>query len=82
MADSPLKTEFDFYVAHQQELAEKYRGQYVAIKGQAVLGTFANALEAVREVSKSHEPGTFLVQKCEPGTKNYTQSFHSRVVFA
>lgn len=82
MAESPLKTEFEFYVAHQGELSEKYRGQFVVIKGSEVMGAYPSALEAIRETSKVHAPGTFFVQKCEPGRKNYTQSFHSRVAFA
>ena len=31
--------------------------------------------------SEKHEMGTFLVQKCEPGTESYTQVFHSLVAF-
>jgi len=34
------------------------------------------------ETSKKFELGTFLVQKVEPGTESYTQTFHSRVAFA
>jgi hypothetical protein len=36
----------------------------------------------VKEASKAHQLGTFLVQKCGPGQDNFTQSFHSRVSFA
>lgn len=81
MTDTGLKAEFDFYIAHQDELVAKYRGKYLAIKNQQVIGVFASDIEAVRETSKHHEPGTFLVKKAEPGRGNYTQSFHSRVAF-
>jgi hypothetical protein len=79
---TPLKAEFDYYVAHQDELVAKYHGLFVVIRGNEVLGAFKSELEAVREVSKKYPAGTFLVQKCEPGKENYTQSFHSQVTFA
>lgn len=82
MSSSSLKSEFDYYVAHQAELAEKYRGRFVVIKNHAVIGVFDSELQAVRQTSMTHPPGSFLVQKCEPGPQNYTQTFHSRVAFA
>jgi hypothetical protein len=82
MASSTLKSEFDYYVAHQDELAMTYRGKFIVLKNCTVIGAYDSELEAVRESAKSHEMGTFLVQKCEEGKQNYTQSFHSRVAFA
>ncbi len=79
---TPLKTEFEYYVSHQNELVAKYRGLFVAIRGNEVLGAFNSELEAVRELSKKYPAGTFMVQKAEPGKDNYTQSFHSQVTFA
>lgn len=81
MPDPVLKPEFEYYLAHQKELIAKYPGQYVAIKGREVLGAYPTELGAIRETSKTHQLGTFLVQKCEPGDENYTRSFHSRVAF-
>jgi hypothetical protein len=52
------------------------------IKDCQVIGVYDDELEAVREAAKKHEMGTFLVQKCEPGSESYTQTFHSRVAFA
>lgn len=75
-----LKKEFDWYIAHQAELVEKYKSKFVVIKNQEVIGVYDGQLEAVQETGKEHEPGTFLVQKCEPGTDGYTVVFHSRVV--
>lgn len=74
-----LKKEFDWYLAHQGELVEKYNSKFVVIKDQKVIGVYNEQLEAVQETSKEYEPGTFLVQKCEPGTESYTVVFHSRV---
>lgn len=76
-----LMKEFDYYLEHQKELVAKYRGKFVVIKGREVIGVFDSELEAIKETSKHHELGTFLVQKCEPGAESYTHTYHSRVAF-
>jgi len=76
-----LEKEFDYYLQHQQELVRKYNGKILVIKGQTVIGVFDSELEAVQKTSETHELGTFLVQKCEPGKESYTQTYHSRVTF-
>ncbi len=82
MTESPLKREFDYYRAHQSELVERYEGKFIVIKNEEVLGAYDEQVRAIEETSKSHELGTFLVQKVESGTSAYTQTFHSRVAFA
>ena len=77
-----LEKEFDYYLAHQDELVEKYNGKVVVVKGEKVIGVYDTEYLAVTETSKKEELGTFLVQKCEPGAESYTQTFHSRVTFA
>jgi hypothetical protein len=77
-----LKAAFEYYLANQKSLVELYDGKYIAIKDGTVLGSFDSELEAVQETSKKHMPGTFLVQLVSPGDEAYTQTFHSRVVFA
>jgi len=78
-ATIPLEPEFRYYLAHQDELVRQYSGKVVVIKNQTLIGAFDSEAEAVHETAKSHELGTFLVQRCEPGTDAYTQVFHSRV---
>lgn len=77
-----LKSEFDFYIAHQEEFIEKYNGKIVVIKDHKVIGVYDDELVAVEETSRDHDLGTFLVQPVLPGSDSYTQTFHSRVVFA
>ncbi len=79
--DKPLEKEFNYYLQHKEELIEKYNGKFIVIKNNAVIGQYESELEAVEETSKQHELGTFLVQKCEPGSESYTYTFHSRVAF-
>lgn len=77
-----LEKEFQYYLDHQTELVEKYNGKFIVIKNQQVLGAFDTEETAIEETIKQHDLGTFLVQKCESGTSGYTQTYHSRVVFA
>ena len=76
-----LEKEFNYYLEHQDELVEKYKGKFVVIKNQQVIAAYESELDAIQETSKQHELGTFLVQKCEPGRESYTQTYHSRVAF-
>lgn len=78
---SPLQIEFQFYLSNQDEMVEKYDGKYIVIKDGVIVGVFDDELTAVTETQKSHDLGTFLVQKVSAGTADYTQTFHSRVVF-
>ena len=78
---SPLQPGVEFYLSHQDEMVEKYDGKFIAIKGGSVLAAYDDELTAVEETQKSHELGTFLVQKVSKGDVEYSQTFHSRAVF-
>ena len=77
-----LEKEFKYYLEHQDELVKKYNGKFIVIRDCKVIGVFDSELEAVEKTAEKYELGTFLVQKCEPGTASYTQTYHSRVLFA
>ena len=79
---SPLQKEFDFYLANQADMVEKYDGKYIVIKDETVVGEYDDELTAVTETQKSHQLGTFLVQKVSEGDAEYSQTFHSRVVLS
>lgn len=80
MTEQPLKKEFEYFIAHQAELVEKYNGKFIVIKDQKVVGDFATQEEAYASASQQYELGTFLIQEVRPGTEVFTQTFHSRVV--
>jgi len=82
MPNSPLKREFDWYLAHQAEMVEKYNGKFIVIKNGAVIGVYNDQGEALTKTQATEKLGTFLIQKVEPGTSAYTQTFRSRVVFS
>ena len=77
-----LEKEFNYYLEHQDELVKKYNGKFIIIKDCHVIGAFDSELEAIEKTTEQYELGTFLVQKCEPGSESYTQTYHSRVAFA
>lgn len=79
---NPLEAEFQYYLDHQDEMVEKYDGKFIVLKGGEVLGAYNDELTAIAETEKAHELGTFLVQKVSKGASEYTQTFHSRVVFS
>ena len=77
-----LEKEFQYFIDNQNELLKKYNGRFIAIVGEQVVGDYDSFDMAIDETLKEHELGTFLVQECVEGEKAYTQTFHSRVVFA
>jgi len=77
-----LDKEFTYYKAHQKELAEKYHGQFLIIRGEEVLGNYDTELHAYTDAKKRGLPaGSFLIQQCLSVTEEPTQVFHSRVAF-
>ena len=77
--DSPLKKEFEYYIANQAALVNQYPERFLVIKNQTVIGDYDSQATAVLETQKSHALGTFLVQQAVPGTAAYSQTFYSRV---
>jgi len=75
-----LEREFEFYVERQEELVSRYRGKFVVIRDCKVIGAYDDEMEAIERTAQRFPLGSFLVQKCEPGTESYTQTFHSPVV--
>ena len=74
-----LDKEFQYYLQHQNELVARYNNRYLVIHEQQVVGDYDTFAEAVTEAQKQFRPGTFIVQRCSEGPKDYTFSYHSRV---
>ncbi len=77
-----LEKEFNYYVTNQEELVKKYNGKYIVIKDEKIVGDYINEADAYNDAITKYELGTFLIQLCSSGKDNYTQTFHSRVIFA
>ena len=77
-----LEKEFQYFLDNQEELVKKYNGKYIVIIGEKIVGDYSTELEAYNESVKKYDLGTFLIQLCISGADTYTQTFHSRVIFA
>lgn len=77
-----LDKEFKFFQENQSSLFKLYPNKYIVInegKVHCSADTFESALElAVKKLAV----GTFIIQLCSEGKEGYTQTFHSRVIFA
>lgn len=76
-----LEKEFQYYIENQEALVKKYNGEAIVIINNEVVGVYETELEAYLASKENYEIGTFLIQKCAPGVENYTQTFHSQVIF-
>jgi hypothetical protein len=76
-----LEKEFKYYLDNQDELVKKYNGRTLVIVDNEVVGDYATGEEAYFDSLNKFELGTFLIQKCSPGNKDYTVTFRSRVSF-
>lgn len=81
MNAKPLEKEFQYYLKNQEALLLKYNGRVIVIKDEAVIGDYSSEVEALMETKKAHPVGTFLIQKCSPGSLDYTETYHSNVSF-
>jgi hypothetical protein len=79
--DQRLRDAFEYYLAHQDEMVQKYNGRVVAIKDRRVLGDYEDRTTAIEETAKTEQLGTFIVQKVSPGEDDYTIRVNSAVVF-
>lgn len=81
MEENVLKKDFEYYLKNQDKLVEEFNGTVLIIKNCQVIGNYDTEIEALKAMKGLHELGTYLIQKCSPGDKDYTMKFHSRVYF-
>lgn len=78
-----LEDEFKFFKDNHETLFGEYPNKHIVIKDNKVLfsdDTFEGALN--KAIGGGLEVGTFIIQLCSAGEGGYTQTFHSRVIFA
>jgi hypothetical protein len=78
-----LDKEFQYYLDNQNELLKRYNNRFIVIVGDKIVGDYDNRRQALfGTIERGYKQGSFLIQKCSPGDKDYTLTFHSRVTFA
>lgn len=71
-------SDFEFFIAHYDELYRKYGHKFIVIRNQEILGVYEDVVTAVRITSETYPVGTFIVQECtgdESGYTNYISSW-------
>lgn len=74
-----FEKELAYFIAHQDELVQKYSGKTVIIRGDTLEGVFGTALEAYLYAKDRFEPGTYMIQECLPGPDAYTVTINSSI---
>jgi hypothetical protein len=78
-----IKKDFQYYLDHQNELVKQYNGKYLIIKDQTVVDSYDTETDALFKSQKKYQPGTYIIQRCSSGDKDYTIRFSSpQIVFA
>ena len=72
MRNEVVHSQFEYYLAHQDELVEQYNGKVIVMVNHEVVGAYASHGEAYWAATESYELGTFMLQLCTPGRDPYT----------
>lgn len=70
---------FDFYLANQSRFVASYDGKFIVLHENAVGGAFDSSGDAYDFAMLNYLPGTFLIQKCSQGDRDYTVRLFSRI---
>ena len=74
-----FEKELAFFIENQDDLVERLEGRVLVIRGNQVVSDFPTTLEAYLYARGEYEPGTFMIQPCEPGIEAYTVTINSSV---
>jgi len=77
-----LEKEFEYYLGNQDKLVKKYNGRFIVIVDENVVGDYESMEQAYFRSQEKYQLGTFLIQKCSAGDKDYTATIHGGVRFA
>ena len=77
-----LDKEYKYYLKNQVKLLKKYKGRFLVIKDENVVGVYGTNEEAYNEATKQYKLGSFLIQECLEKDAGVTQTFNSRAVFS
>jgi hypothetical protein len=61
----PLEQEIEFFERNYEDLGQKYRGQFVLIKGKELIGGFPTVQEALAEGSRRFGLDSYLVRRVD-----------------
>ncbi|HBB00735.1 MAG: hypothetical protein A2W86_11825 [Bacteroidetes bacterium GWD2_45_23] len=73
---------FKYFTDNHDKLFNLYPNKNIVIKDEEVKFASDSFDEALSFAAEHYELGTFLIQLCTKDKEGYTQTFHSRVIFA
>ena len=73
MFDKELK----YFIKNQSKLVQQHGGKVLVLKGASVVGVYPDPLSAYTDSKEKFEPGSFMIQRCVPGSDAYTVSISS-----
>lgn len=62
--DFERKIDFDYFTSNYQDLYKQYGHKFLAIKNKKILGAYDSVPDAIENLSKTHEIGTYIIQEC------------------
>ena len=77
-----LELEFEYYLSNLPELVKKYNKKFVVVSGKEVKYAGDNFEDSLDWAMNHLTPGEFIIQECSPEKESYTQTFHTRAIFA
>lgn len=75
--------DFRYFIENHDKLVNCYNNKFIVISSQNVCysaDTFEDALNLA--IANGLKLGSFIIQHCTEGDSAYTQTFHSRPIFA
>ena len=74
--------DFDFFLQNMEKLYKTYGHKFLAIKNQQILGAYDNFNDALEEMLKYEEVGTFLIQECFQNKDECVHHFQGNVMLS
>lgn len=67
-----FEQELQYFIDNQDELVRQFSGRTLLIRQQNLEGVYDTPLDAYLYAQQVYEPGSYMIQKCEPGEDAYT----------
>lgn len=69
--DKERQMDFDYFIQNYKELYKQYGHKFLAIKDKKVLGAFDSVPDAISQLSKEYEIGSYIIQECTDDDSAY-----------
>lgn len=76
-----FEKELQYFIANQDALVSQHHGKVLTLRGEEVVAVHSTVLEAYLDGMAKFTPGTFMLQRCEPGPDAYTVTISTRGLF-